>query len=111
MAAQRPAPKRKSLNLVRLSLFWAILIVGTLGAIAIFSPQETLKEVAISSVIERANKGEIKKLEIQGNDVKVTPKNEDKPTERSVKEGGSSLYEQGLQQGKTEVAVATLYGT
>ena len=105
MAAQRPAPKKKSLNLVRLSLFWAILIVGTLGAIAIFSPQETLKEVAISSVIERANKGEIKKLEIQGNDVKVTPKNEDRPTERSVKEGGSSLYEQGLQQGKTEVAV------
>ena len=105
MAAQRPAPKKKSLNLVRLSLFWAILIVGTLGAIAIFSPQETLKKVAISSVIERANKGEIKKLEIQGNDVKVTPKNEDRPTERSVKEGGSSLYEQGLQQGKTEVAV------
>ncbi len=105
MAVQRPAPKKKSLNLVRLSLFWAILIVGTLGAIAIFSPQETLKEVAISSVIERANKGEIKKLEIQGNDVKVTPKNEDRPTERSVKEGGSSLYEQGLQQGKTEVAV------
>lgn len=105
MAAQRPAPKKKGLNLVRLSLFWAILIVGTLGAIAIFSPQDNLKEVSISSVIERANKGEIKKIEIQGNDVKVTPKNEDKPTERSVKEGGSSLYEQGLKQDKTEVAV------
>ena len=105
MAAQRPAPKKKGLNLVRLSLFWAILIVGTLGAIAIFSPQDNLKEVSISSVIERANKGEIKKIEIQGNDVKVTPKNEDRPTERSVKEGGSSLYEQGLKQDKTEVAV------
>lgn len=106
MATQRPAPKKKGLNLVRLSLFWAILIVGTLAAIAIFSPQDNLEEVPISGVIERANKGEIKKIEIQGNDVKVTPKNEDKPTERSVKEGGSSLYEQGLQQGKTEVAVA-----
>lgn len=105
MAAQRPAPKKKGLNLVRLSLFWAILIVGTLGAIAIFSPHDNLKEVSISSVIERANKGEIKKIEIQGNEVKVTPKNEDKPTERSVKEGGSSLYEQGLKQDKTEVAV------
>lgn len=105
MAAQRPAPKKKGLNIVRLSLFWAILIVGTLGAIAIFSPQDNLKEVSISSVIERANKGEIKKIEIQGNDVKVTPKNEDKPTEKSVKEGGSSLYEQGLKQDKTEVAV------
>lgn len=105
MAAQRPAPKKKGLNLVRLSLFWAILIVGTLAAIAIFSPQDNLKEVAISNVIERANRGEIKRIEIQGNDVKVTPKNADKPTERSVKEGGSSLYEQGLKQGKTEVAV------
>ncbi|HMS93562.1 MAG TPA: ATP-dependent zinc metalloprotease FtsH [Candidatus Saccharibacteria bacterium] len=105
MAAQRPAPKKKGLNLVRLSLFWAILIVGTLAAIAIFSPQDNLKEVSISSVIQRANKGEIKKIEIQGNDVKVTPKNADKPTERSVKEGGSSLYEQGLKQDKTEVAV------
>lgn len=105
MAAQRPAPKKKGLNLVRLSLFWAILIVGTLAAIAIFSPQDNLKKVSISSVIQRANKGEIKKIEIQGNDVKVTPKNADKPTERSVKEGGSSLYEQGLKQDKTEVAV------
>jgi cell division protease FtsH len=35
----------------------------------------------------------------------VTPKGEDKATERSVKEGGSSLYEQGLQQNKTDVTV------
>ncbi len=105
MATQRPAPKKKGLNLVRLSLFWAILIVGTLAAIAIFSPNDNLKEVPISGVIQRANKGEIAKIEIQGSDVKVTPKGESKPTERSVKEGGSSLYEQGLEQGKTEVMV------
>lgn len=105
MATQRPAPKKKGLNLVRLSLFWAIIIVGTLAAIAIFSPNDNLKEVPISGVIQRANKGEIAKIEIQGSDVKVTPKGESKPTERSVKEGGSSLYEQGLEQGKTEVMV------
>ena len=98
MAARKPAPKKKGLNLVRLSLFWAILIVGTLAVIAIFNPQQNLKEVPISSVIDRANKGEIAKIEIQANDVKVTPKGEEKPTERSVKEGGSSLYEQGLKQ-------------
>lgn len=98
MAARKPAPKKKGLNLVRLSLFWAILIVGTLAVIAIVNPQQNLKEVPISSVIDRANKGEIAKIEIQANDVKVTPKGEEKPTERSVKEGGSSLYEQGLKQ-------------
>lgn len=105
MAARKPAPKKKGLNIVRLSLFWAILIVGTLVVVAVINPQQNLKEVAISSVIDRANKGEISKIEIQGNDVKVTPKGENKPTERSVKEGGSSLYEQGLKQNKTELTV------
>ena len=105
MAVRKPAPNKKGMNLVRLSLFWAVLIVGTLAVIAVLSPRENLQEVAISSVIDRANKGEIKKIEIQGNDVKVTPNGKDQPTERSVKEGGSSLYEQGLQQNKTEVTV------
>jgi cell division protease FtsH len=86
-------------------LFWAILIIGTLTVVALMNPQQGLKEVSISSVINRANKGEISKIEIQGNDVRVTPKGEDKATERSVKEGGSSLYEQGLQQNKTDVTV------
>lgn len=106
MAAKKPAPnKKKGLNLVRLSLFWAILIVGTLTVVAILNPQTNLEDVSISSVIERANKGEVSKIEIQGNEVTVTPKGEDAPTERSVKEGGSSLYEQGLEQGNAEVAV------
>jgi cell division protease FtsH len=98
MAARKPAPKKKGLIIVRLTLFWAILIVGTLALIAVLNPHQNLKEVAISSVIERANKGEITKIQIQGNDVKVTPKGEDNPTERSVKEAGSSIYEQGLKQ-------------
>lgn len=105
MAARKPSPKKKGLNIVRLSLFWAILVVGTLAVIAILSPHQNLKEVPISSVIDRANRGEIAKIEVQGNDVTVTPKNESRPTERSVKEGGSSIYEQGLQQGKTEVTI------
>ena len=105
MGVRKPAPNKKGMNLVRLSLFWAILIVGTLALIAIISPRSNLEDVAISSVIDRANKGEIAKIEIQGNNVKVTPKGKDQPTEQSVKEGGSSLYEQGLQQNKTEVKV------
>ncbi len=104
MAARKPSPKKKGLNIVRLSLFWAILVVGTLAVIAILSPHQNLKEVPISSVIDRANKGEIAKIEVQGNDVTVTPTTESKPTERSVKENGS-LIEQGLQQGKTELKV------
>lgn len=73
---------------------------------ALLNGQNNLKEVPISEVIQRANDGKISRIEIQGNEVKVTPKGEDEPTQRSVKEGGSSIYEQGLRQDSSaEVAV------
>jgi len=103
--AKQPAPKKKMNNVLRLSLFWAILIVIVLAIVAISSPQGNLKEVAISDVIDRANKGEIAKVEIEGDNVKVTPKGQENATEKSVKEGSSSIYEQGLRQDATEVSV------
>lgn len=106
MATNQQPPKKKAGNFVRLSLFWAILIFAVLSAIAIFSPHDNLKEVSISEVINRANAGKIKKIEIQGNDVKVTPEDQDKPTEKSVKEAGSSIQDQGLNKdAKVEVKI------
>ncbi|MNW95370.1 ATP-dependent zinc metalloprotease FtsH [compost metagenome] len=98
MATKQQPPKKKASNFVRLGLFWAILVFAVLSAIAIFSPHDNLKEVSITEVTRRANEGGIKKIEVQGIDMKITLKNEDKPTEKSVKEAGSSLYEQGLNK-------------
>ena len=99
---------RKKNNFRKISLnivFW-VIIVAIFGTIwlsqSVFSGK--LKEVAISDVITRANKGEISKIEIQGNDVRVTKKGDKKPTEKSVKESGT-IYEQGLEKGKTTVDV------
>lgn len=105
MAGKQQSPKKKFTNAVRLSMFWAILVFIVLAVVAFASPQATLKEVPFSDVIKRANNGEISKLEIQSNDIKVTPKGQEKATERSVKEGGSSIYEQGLKQDATEVTI------
>ena len=87
-------------------LFWIILasFIALFIASNYFSTNN-LKEVPISNVISRANKGEIKSLDIQGNDVKVTLKDKNKPTEKSIKESGT-IYEQGLEKGKVEVKVA-----
>ena len=105
MATKQQPPKNKLSNALLLTLLWAILVFVVLAVIAATSPQNSLKTVPLTEVTERANKGEIKRLEIQGNEIKVTPKNEDKPTEVSVKEPGSSIYEQGLEKGKTVVEV------
>ena len=87
--------KKLSLNVI----FWVVIIAifsGIWVSQNIFSNK--LKEVAISDVILRANKGEISKLEIQGNDVRITRKGEKRASEKSVKESGT-IYEQGLENG------------
>ncbi len=106
MAAKKPSNGKRMSNMLRLGLFWAILVVSALTVIALTTPQENLKEVAISSVIDRANKGDVSRIDVQGDDVKVTLKGQDKPTEKSVKEPNSSLKEQGLQDGKTQVNIS-----
>lgn len=103
-APQRPAPKKPN-RWVRTTIFWAILALFGLALMALFVPQNRLQEVAFSDVLSRANKGEISKIEIQDNNLTITPKGESKPTQKSYKEAGSSIYEQGLEQGKTEVTV------
>jgi cell division protease FtsH len=88
---------KKPSNMIRLSIFWFIVGFGILLGITYLSPSDNLKVVPISEVIKRANNGEISKIEIQGNDVKVTPNNSDKPTEKSTKQSDSSIQEQGLK--------------
>src|SRR5690242_10972383 len=103
--AMKPQPPKKMSNLIRLSLFWAILVFLVLAIVAVTMPRSDLTNVPISDVIRRANNGDISKIEIQSNDLKITPKGENHATEKSVKESGSSIFEQGLEHGKTEVQI------
>ncbi len=85
---KQPAGKGKVGNAIRLTVFWAVILIG----IAVFwnmgTPAQNLKEVPISEVITRANKGEITRIEGQGGDLKITVKGQDKPTEKSYVQGG-----------------------
>ncbi|MGO3702123.1 MAG: ATP-dependent zinc metalloprotease FtsH [Candidatus Saccharimonadales bacterium] len=85
---KRPNPNKKPANFLRLTLFWAIIVVAALAVLAIINPPENLKEVPVSEVINRANKGEITKIEGQGGDLKITEKGEDQPTQKSYLQGG-----------------------
>ena len=107
MAGKTPKNIKKGVGQVaRLGLFWAIVIFLGLAAYAALSPNSNLKNVALTEVVRRANAGEIAKIDIQGNDLKITPKGQKQPTEKSVKESGSTIYEQGLNKdAKVEITV------
>ena len=97
--------KNRISQILRFGLFWAIIIFVALIFYATLFPASNLKDVALSDVVRRANDGKIAQLEIQGNDIKITLKDQSRPTEHSVKES-SSIYEQGLNKdAKVEVKV------
>src|SRR4051794_13064024 len=105
MATKQQPPKRKMNTIVRLTLFWVILAFVALGVVALTSPHDNLKNEPISQVISDANAGKVSKIEVQGNNLTVTLKGQDKPTVKSTKDTSSSIYEQGLKQGKAVVTI------
>lgn len=78
--------------------FVAILVLLGLVIFAAYNQPSSLKEVPLSQTISEANNGQVSKLVLNGNEVEVTKKGEDKATEKSYKEAGSSIYDQGLKQ-------------
>ena len=89
---------RKASNTARRITFFLILVLICLSMYSLLTPTTTLEEVPISNVIARANdeNGNIKKITIKGNDLEVTLKDSDQPTQKSKKDGSGTLYEQGL---------------
>jgi len=103
MAAKAPTPKKKPSTIMRITLFWAIIVFGAVIIYALTGGHANLKEVPLSDVISRANKGDISKIVVEGNTLTITPKGSDTPTETSIKDGASSLQEQGLKEDSAAV--------
>jgi cell division protease FtsH len=78
--------------------FFSLLILIGLIVYSSYAKPSSIKDVALSDVVTRANSGQIAKLEITGNTVEVTKKGETKVSEKAYKESGSSIYEQGLNK-------------
>src|SRR3990167_3408973 len=83
--------------------FLALLILFALVIYTAFNQPSQLKEVPFSQLVTEANSGNIQKIQVNGNELLITPKGQSKPTEKSFKEEGSSIYQQGLEQGKVEI--------
>jgi cell division protease FtsH len=80
-----------------------IVLFGMVVYAAVHQPS-TLKTVPFSQVISQANSGQIKQIEVDGDQaLQITPVGANHATEKSFKEAGSSIYEQGLKQGKVEL--------
>src|SRR5579871_1215172 len=83
--------------------FIALIILFALVFYSAIKQPSQLSTVPFSQVISQANKGQIKEITVNGDELTITPQGQSAPTEKSYKEPGSSIYEQGLQQGKVQL--------
>ncbi len=103
--AQSQPPRRPVSQYLRTGLFLAIIILFALTLWAIFSPSTELKTTPISEIIKRANNGEIVKIAGSGDDLLITVKGKDEPSERSYIQGGISTL---LKDGSVDASKVTL---
>ena len=83
--------------------FLVLIVLFGLIIYAAFNQPNQLTDVPFSQVVSQANSGQITKITVSGDELQITPKGQSTATEKSFKEPGSSIYEQGLQQGKVEL--------
>ncbi len=103
VSPKKPNDKR---NNVKTILFVLLMGIFVLVGVSSYGKSEDLTPVDFSDVIRRANNGEIAKIEIVRDDLKITPKGEAGPTEKSLKEASSSIYEQGLERNEKNADLA-----
>ena len=87
-------------NTTRSILFIFVLICfGALLISTLNQGEKQKTEVPISDVVRRANdeNGNIAKITVTGQNLDITLKGEEKPTEVSRKDGSGTLYDQGLE--------------
>jgi len=83
--------------------FIILLLLFAMVFYAAFNQPSSLKEIPFSQAVSDANSGKTSQIVVNNNQLTITPKGQEHATQVSYKEDGSSIYEQGLQQGKTTI--------
>jgi cell division protease FtsH len=102
---QSNMPKKPISQHVRTGLFFAIIVFFTLAFIALLNPQGSLTDKPISDVINRANRGELAKIQGSGDDLTITVKGKQEPTEKSFIKGGVSTLTKDKLVDATKVSL------
>ncbi len=98
--------RKQQEKIIRAIILTISLIFVGVVIYAMTNDMTPLKSISITEAIERANKGQISKMEIEGNEVKLTKKGDEKPSLKFVKDKEGTIYEQGLNKdAKVEVEI------
>jgi cell division protease FtsH len=84
--------------------FIALIILFGLIVWSFSRQSGALESVPLSTAIHDANQGKYSKIEVNGNEMAITKKDDKKPTLKSFKDPNASLKEQGLTNANVEIS-------
>ncbi len=85
--------------------FIALLILFGLVIYAATGQSQTLRETSFTQVVNDANAGKYSKIEVDGNQLKITKKGDDAASLKSFKDPNVSLKQEGVDYEKVDVSV------
>jgi cell division protease FtsH len=89
---KKPEDKKKLFKNIGFGLIIAVFVGVFLLS---FNQPAQLEQKPYNEVINRANRGEISKLVVAGNNVEIVLKDQEEPSEKTRKEQGASIYGPG----------------
>lgn len=98
---KRPTHKQTGKNIGFFALVALFVIIG----FAAFNQPNSLKEIPITQAVQDANAGKYKEIQVQGQQLIITKKDEDKPSLRSTMEQGATTNDEGIKRDKVRITV------
>jgi cell division protease FtsH len=84
--------------------FIAIIVLIGLVVASAYGQASTLKEIPLTQAITDANRGDYQKLNVNGNEIDITPKGSSTPKFKAFSDPNASLKDQGLNYSKVQVS-------
>lgn len=100
---QDKTPRRRGL---KNAAFIALIILFGLIIFASYGNSDNQQNISLSQVISQGNSGEYKQIEVKGDTLHITKKDQDKPTLKSHVNPNVSLRGEGLDYSKVDVKFA-----
>lgn len=91
--------------------FVALIVLVALITYAAYHQPSTLQEIPISQAVKAANAGDYKKIEVSGDQLSITKKDDSKPTLKAFMEQNATIKDEGINTSKVEISVKPASGT
>lgn len=99
----RKSGKNNGRNAKNIAFASLLVLFGLITIAAFNQPNKTLRDVPITQAVRDSNAGKYERIKVSGNELKITPKGESKPTLRSYLEQNATLKDEGFNFSKVHI--------